>query len=352
MKTMSRIAVQVAAQVAALLAPVAVGAAGDAASVAEGERLFRGQCAACHATREAGASDWAALAALPGPDLTTAGSRFRGEWLAQWLVDPERFRPAGFVPSRHTVITADGDKIDRESLAAHPALDAASAAAVAEYLASQRAAEVPYPIAEPSAAIRADVQFHKILPCGACHRSTDGRGGVSAPDLSAASRRLRPEWLRSITWDPRSRGSVLMPRAPLRADQLATLAAYLDTPRTESNGQDLPYLAPSEEATIPPPPNGPAETIYRMLCSTCHGLAGNGRGINSSFLFISPRDHTSFEEMSRLSDEAIATAIERGGAAVGKSALMPAWGSILEKEEIDLLVAYLRRLSGSGGGRK
>lgn len=350
--TTSKTWLRLAVSLAGLFAPMELSAAGDAAAVAEGARLFREQCAACHATSEAGAGDWEALAALPGPDLSTAGSRFRREWLAQWLVEPERFRPAGFLPFRHTVVTADGDKIDRGSLPPHPTLDAPSAAAVADFLASLQAPEVPYPIAEPSAAIRPEVQFHKILPCGACHRSAEGQGGVSAPDLGGASRRLRPEWLRSVTWDPRSRGSLLMPRVPLRADQLATLAAYLEASPSEDGDPTLPYLAAGEEATAAPPPGGQAETIYRVLCSTCHGLAGNGRGINASFLFISPRDHTSFEEMSRLSDGAIATAIERGGVAVGKSALMPAWGSILDQEEIELLVAYLRRLSGSGGSRK
>ncbi|MFY9826678.1 MAG: cytochrome c, partial [Thermoanaerobaculia bacterium] len=95
----------------------------------------------------------------------------------------------------------------------------------------------------------------------------------------------------------------------------------------------------------PPPAGDRGATLYRVLCSQCHGVQGNGKGINAPSLFVSPRDHSSFDEMSALTDERIFAAIKRGGASVGKSTLMPSWGGVLGDDDIHLLVDYLRRLS-------
>ena len=140
-----------------------------------------------------------------------------------------------------------------------------------------------------------------------------------------------------------------MPKSRLRGDQLSTLAAFLEDGGADGaqEGREGYLLADGEPVLEIPPAEGRAARIYRLLCSQCHGLLGNGRGINAPFLFVAPRDHTSSEQMGRLSDQQIRSAIGRGGAAVGKSTAMPAWGGVLDDDEIDLLVGYLRRLSGT-----
>lgn len=84
--------------------------------------------------------------------------------------------------------------------------------------------------------------------------------------------------------------------------------------------------------------------LYEMYCTQCHGLAGDGAGINVADMSVLPRDHTDPGEMSARTDEELADAIANGGKAVNKSVLMPAWGNNLDEEQIDALVAYLREL--------
>jgi len=88
------------------------------------------------------------------------------------------------------------------------------------------------------------------------------------------------------------------------------------------------------------------EENYRLYCVQCHGTAGNGQGINQTAggLAVSPRDHSSATEMSKVTDEELRLAIAKGGEAVTKSELMPPWAGVLRAEEIDELVAHLRKL--------
>ncbi len=89
-----------------------------------------------------------------------------------------------------------------------------------------------------------------------------------------------------------------------------------------------------------------AEENYRLYCAQCHGIQGNGQGINQTTdgLGVSPRDHTNAKEMSKLSDRELRLAIAEGGDAVQKSELMPAWGKTLSAEAVDDLVVFLRQL--------
>ena len=89
-----------------------------------------------------------------------------------------------------------------------------------------------------------------------------------------------------------------------------------------------------------------AEENYRLYCAQCHGIQGNGQGINNTLggLAVSPRNHTNAMEMSKLSDADIRLAIAEGGDAVQKSELMPVWEKTLSAQEIDDLVLYLRKL--------
>lgn len=90
--------------------------------------------------------------------------------------------------------------------------------------------------------------------------------------------------------------------------------------------------------------NSRGETLYETYCTQCHGLAGNGKGVNVPHLSVQPRDHTDRAEMSARTDEELFKAIKLGGQAVNKSILMPNWDGNLTDEEIRDLVAYLRRL--------
>ena len=84
--------------------------------------------------------------------------------------------------------------------------------------------------------------------------------------------------------------------------------------------------------------------LYKTYCTQCHGINGNGKGINVRDMSVQPRDHTDAKEMSARSDEDLIKAIKGGGQSISKSVLMPPWSPTLTDDEIHALVAYLRVL--------
>lgn len=94
-----------------------------------------------------------------------------------------------------------------------------------------------------------------------------------------------------------------------------------------------------------------SEDNYRTYCTQCHGMQGNGKGINVRDMSVQPRDHTDTKEMSARSDDDLFKVIKEGGVAINKSVLMPPWGDIFTDEEIKGLVAHLRRLCQCSYGK-
>lgn len=92
------------------------------------------------------------------------------------------------------------------------------------------------------------------------------------------------------------------------------------------------------------------DILYKTYCTSCHGIAGNGNGINVADMSVQPRDHTDSSEMGARTDDELARAIREGGSSVGKSVLMPPWGQVLDEAQVTSLVTYLRELSGTTGG--
>lgn len=334
----------------AMAAPPVVQAA---AGGVEGEHLFAARCRGCHGIEPAGEQDVLELDKRGAPVLSFAGTRFKAAWLTAWLMAPTRLRPAGYLPYRYVVPTAAGDRVDETRLPGHPALGAEEAKAVAAYLGSLQRDLNPYPMAPPNSSIRAQVHFSKLLPCGGCHQARPGEGGISGPELYSAAARLNPEWMSAYLSDPRYWQVGLMPRVDMRSSQLAAIVEYLT--------QAVPSAAAPPSGTGAAPvaiaevhePRTRVERLYRMLCSQCHGVLGNGKGINARYLFVAPRKHSSSEEMGALTRDGIVTAIRSGGGAVGKSALMPAWGALLAAADIEQLADYVMTLSrgnaASGG---
>ncbi len=93
---------------------------------------------------------------------------------------------------------------------------------------------------------------------------------------------------------------------------------------------------------------GRGEALYRQYCAVCHGATGEGDGPNAPFLEDDrPRDLTDPRYMSRLSDRELLEVILGGGAALGRSRFMPAWGHTFSAQQVADLVAYIRALSAS-----
>ena len=94
------------------------------------------------------------------------------------------------------------------------------------------------------------------------------------------------------------------------------------------------------------------ERLYTMYCTQCHGMHGNGLGVNSSRMSVQPRSYIEREEMMARSDEELFKVIQQGGKSIDKSNLMPAWGDNLSEEEISALVAHLRQLCCKESGNE
>jgi mono/diheme cytochrome c family protein len=88
-------------------------------------------------------------------------------------------------------------------------------------------------------------------------------------------------------------------------------------------------------------------TLYAGTCASCHGATGHGDGPASKGLNPPPANHTDPGRMGKLTDLDIYHVICGGGASVGKSPLMAAWGPIVGDQGIRDLIAYIRTLSGT-----
>jgi len=82
---------------------------------------------------------------------------------------------------------------------------------------------------------------------------------------------------------------------------------------------------------------------YTQICASCHGQGGKGDGPAAAALDPKPRNLSDPKYVSTLSDEQIFKTVKEGGAAVGKSPLMPAWGGVLSDNDIWNVIAYLRQ---------
>lgn len=99
---------------------------------------------------------------------------------------------------------------------------------------------------------------------------------------------------------------------------------------------------------IPVRAEGEGEQLYQAYCTQCHGVSGDGKGINSAQMTVMPRNHSDTAEMSARTDTELFKVIAQGGPSVNKSVLMPAWGGVLSDDEIKQLVSYLRQVCKCG----
>jgi len=87
------------------------------------------------------------------------------------------------------------------------------------------------------------------------------------------------------------------------------------------------------------------EAKFKQLCATCHGPSGQGDGPAAAGLNPKPRNMSDGEWQASVDDEHLRKVIENGGAAVGLSPTMTAFGHALSDEDVDNIVAYIRSLN-------
>jgi|GEM_PF-5695856 len=91
-----------------------------------------------------------------------------------------------------------------------------------------------------------------------------------------------------------------------------------------------------------------ARQIFRARCANCHGMNGHGNGPVARALRPRPRNYSDVAWQKKTSDKTIATAIVRGGPAVGLSPTMPPNSDLEQKPEVVRgLVHIIRGFAGN-----
>jgi cytochrome c oxidase cbb3-type subunit 3 len=91
---------------------------------------------------------------------------------------------------------------------------------------------------------------------------------------------------------------------------------------------------------------GRGAELHLKHCADCHGVDGRAEVI-VMHMDAPPRDQSDAGYMKVLPDAYLYLVTCKGGAAVGKNPIMPAWGDILSDQDLKDLVAQIRSFSGT-----
>ena len=87
------------------------------------------------------------------------------------------------------------------------------------------------------------------------------------------------------------------------------------------------------------------KALFAQNCAACHGTAGKGDGAAAAALNPKPGDLADKAYMRALKDEYLVDIIKKGGAAAGKSAVMPPWGAAMKDDQIRDVITFVRSLA-------
>ena len=147
-----------------------------------------------------------------------------------------------------------------------------------------------------------------------------------------------------------------MTRASIRRGFLAIVCAAAAAAACGKGEEAPPAGAPAAKEPAAPAAAAPAqasaaaaaeaEQIFQTRCVACHGPKGAGDGPASKGLTPPPRNFQDPQWQASVTDAHIEQIVQYGGAAVGKSAAMPANPDLMSKPEVvTALRAYVRGLA-------
>ena len=198
---------------------------------ADGGQILSSQCASCHALSKPENVGVDHIWEREGPDLYYAGNKFQRDWLVEWLQSPKAIRTGGEFYRKHVKSTPDGDVIDSTGVAAHPALDKASAEATADALLKLTVPGLVETGVFKNAAVSPTMGamfFGKLRGCSSCHQDAPGKGGSSGPELYTANKRLQADYVYGYTQDPQKFDPrVWMPKTEMKDPDLQRLTGYI-----------------------------------------------------------------------------------------------------------------------------
>ena len=90
-----------------------------------------------------------------------------------------------------------------------------------------------------------------------------------------------------------------------------------------------------------------AKEMFNTRCAPCHGTSGKGDGPGAAALNPKPRDYSDAAWQKSVTDDQLRKTIVMGGAAVGKSPIMP--GSPDLEAKPDVVNGLVKIVRGFGG---
>lgn len=145
------------------------------------------------------------------------------------------------------------------------------------------------------------------------------------------------ELLRSVWWICRIAAALFLAWLLLHGHAAAAPAAGKDARLTSAPAPTAAPASDSGDAKA----QAEAREVYESTCVSCHGPRGAGDGLAAMGLPAKPASFTDAKWQASTSDEQIERAIVGGGAAIGKSPLMPANPALAAKPQV---VAALRTM--------
>jgi len=128
----------------------------------------------------------------------------------------------------------------------------------------------------------------------------------------------------------------------IRAGLIAAALCFAATGCSAASDEQARIAA----AAASPQTKAEAEQTFSKLCARCHGPLGKGDGPDAHKLTPRPRNFSDPTWHLAVSDQALDRVIVEGGAAVGKSSLMPAHPDLAKRPALLLaLRQHLRALA-------
>ncbi|MCW8915014.1 MAG: cytochrome c [Magnetovibrio sp.] len=181
--------------------------------------------------------------------------------------------------------------------------------------------------------------------CQLCH-GTEGHGDgplakqmqISPADLTTTIRSRSDTILKKIISGQGRQTITGRDRHNLLSDAMPGWVDVFTEPQVDALIAFLRFLSRSKHEFMGDPEIG--ATVYQQYCVVCHGEEGDGDGIMTTLMRMTPSDHTNPNETNLLSNQQLFDTI-----ATGRGQFMPAWNGVLSQEEIEGLVSYIRLLS-------
>ncbi len=206
---------------------------------ASGKEILEATCSECHNLTGSSPTTLQKMRERKGPDLFYAGNKYKTGWLETWLQAPKRIRPAGMYYGNHLKEGEERDLVDEPTLESHMVLGAEEAKAVSATLSEFKAKselinQGEYKTGKISLSM-GEMMFDKFRGCLACHQIEPAYGGLSAPEVYTAGKRLQEDYMISYmrnpkAWDPKT----FMPSKYIREKDLQKFVHYMRVLSEES----------------------------------------------------------------------------------------------------------------------